>query len=52
MATEIKTIPTLKGKEAKKFIEKAEKMLSAKHTVDFTKEVEQASKILAKANIK
>jgi small subunit ribosomal protein S4 len=26
MATEIKSIPTLKGKEAKKFIEKAEKM--------------------------
>ena len=51
MAIAIKTIPTLKEKEAKAFIEKASATYSKKATVNFTKQVQTASAILAKANI-
>ena len=53
MAHVIKDIPTLKGKEARDFMEKAEKTLNEnRNTIDFTKQIETAKRILEKAKLK
>jgi hypothetical protein len=53
MAIAIKDIPTLKGKDAKQFVEKAEKNLNEnRNTIDFTKQVEMAKRILEKVKLK
>lgn len=49
MAIAIKQIPVLKGKIASNFVKKADSNLKRKHSVDFSKETEDARKILAKA---
>lgn len=51
MALELRSIPVLKGDEAKKFIEKAEANLSKKATVDFSKQAESVRAILKKAGL-
>jgi hypothetical protein len=52
MAIAIKSIPVLTGKAAAKFIAKADQNYSQKKSsVDFSKQVSQAEKILAKAKI-
>lgn len=52
MAIAIKTIPTLKEKEAKAFNEKASATYSRKASVDFSKEVKSARSILSKAQMR
>jgi len=49
MAIAIKSVPVLEGNIAKSFIKKADANLSKKSTVDFSKEVAIANKILSKA---
>ena len=51
MATEIKAIPVLRGKEAESFVKKANENLAKKHTINVTKKANVVSKILAKAKI-
>lgn len=51
MAIAIKNIPTLNKKEAEAFIKKAETTYSNKASVDFTRQVQSANSILAKANL-
>lgn len=51
MAILIRSIPVLKGKTAEDFDRKAELAYEKKGTVDFSKEVEIAKKILAKAKL-
>ena len=50
MALEIKAIPTLKGKEAERFV-KADKAYQSKEKTDFSKQVKIARAILRKANM-
>ena len=38
MAIEIKEIPTLKGKEAERFVKQAEKSYKKRATIDFSKQ--------------
>lgn len=52
MAIAIKTIPTLKEKEAKAFNAKADATLTHKASVDFSKEVKSARSILSKAKLR
>jgi hypothetical protein len=49
MAIAIKSVPVLKGDAAKAFINKADANLDKKSTIDFSKEVSIAHKILSKA---
>jgi hypothetical protein len=52
MALAIRSIPVLKGKAAKKFVEEAKKNLrSHKHSIDFSKQASIAQKILEKSKI-
>ena len=51
MALEIKAIPTLKGKEAERFMKEAEKAYQSKEKTDFSKQVNIARAILRKANM-
>lgn len=51
MALEIKTIPTLKGKEAERFIKEADRAYQNKGKTDFSKQVRTARAILKKANM-
>lgn len=51
MALEIKTIPTLKGKEAERFIKEADKAYLNKRKTDFSNQVRTARAILKKANM-
>lgn len=51
MAIEIKIIPTLKGKEAEHFIKEADKAYQNEDKVDFSEQVQQARKVLKKANM-
>lgn len=51
MALEIKAIPTLKGREAKRFIQEADKAYQNKGKTDFSKQVKIARAILKKANM-
>ena len=48
MALEIKAIPTLKGKEAERFVKEADKAYKSKEKTDFSK---IARAILKKANM-
>lgn len=52
MAIAIKSIPVLRGKLAEQFIDKAEKNLSKRATIDFSKQVQIANRILEKAKMK
>ncbi len=51
MAIAIKSIPVLKEKEAVTFTKKAAENSSKKSSVDFSKQISVANKILAKAKI-
>ena len=51
MATDIKSIPVLKGKAAIAFNQKIAKNTAKKSSVNFTKEASMSAKILAKAKI-
>ena len=52
MALEIKAIPTLRGKEAERFVkEAADKAYQKKEKTDFSKQVKIARAILKKANM-
>ena len=51
MALEIKAIPTLKGKEAERFVKEADKAYLKKEKTDFSKQVKIARAILKKANM-
>lgn len=51
MALEIKAIPTLKGKEAERFVREADKAYQSKGKTDFSKQVKIARAILKKANM-
>ena len=46
MALEIRTIPTLRGKEAKRFVKMAEEAEKKPKSQDFSKQVEITQKIL------
>ncbi|KHJ36879.1 hypothetical protein PBAC_29140 [Pedobacter glucosidilyticus] len=52
MALTIRSIPVLKAQEASVFVSNATAQSSKKATIDFSKQSEQASKILAKAKLK
>ena len=49
MAIDIKVIPTLRGDEAVRFVEKAEKVMDSNNRVDFSAKVAEARAILRKA---
>ncbi len=49
MAIAIKSVPTLRSKAAKNFIKNAEEASKKRGSIDFSKEVKEANKILAKA---
>ena len=51
MALEIKAIPTLKGKEAERFVKEADKAYLKKEKTDFSKQVKIARPLLKKANM-
>lgn len=52
MAIAIKDIPTLKGKNARRFAEKADDVLkNKKGSIDFSKQIEITKKILANAKL-
>lgn len=51
MAIEIKEIPTLKGKEAERFMKQAEKSYKKRATIDFSKQVKETMAILRKSNM-
>ena len=51
MALEIKPIPTLRGKEAERFVKEAERAYRNKGKTDFSKQVKTARAILRKANM-
>lgn len=52
MATAIKSIPVLRGREATKFVKRAAVSSSKRASVDFSTQVTIASKILQKAKLK
>lgn len=51
MAISIKSVPTLKGKAAKSFIERMDKANNERATVNFSKQVRSCMSILKKAKI-
>jgi hypothetical protein len=51
MALEIKAIPTLRGKEAVRFLKAAEEAYKNRGKVDFSKEIQEARAILRKAKM-
>lgn len=52
MAIKIKSVPHLSGELAKEFNSNADTAMKKKGKVDFSKHIETASKILAKAKLK
>jgi hypothetical protein len=52
MAFAIKSIPVLKAEVATSFVKNASAQSAKKASVDFSKQSEQASRILAKAKLK
>ena len=52
MAIAIKSIPTLKDKEAAAFVKKAEQAVANRGTINFTKQIKDAQAILAKAKLR
>lgn len=51
MALEIKAIPTLRGKEAERFVKEADKAYQTRGKIDFSEQVKVARAILKKANM-
>lgn len=51
MAKPIKVVPILTGKAAERFDSTAEKTKAKKGSINFSKEIETAKKILAKAKL-
>ena len=51
MALEIKAIPTLRGKEAERFVKEADKAYQNKGKTDFSKQVKIARALLNRANL-
>ncbi len=51
MTATIKSVPTLKGKVAEDFVEKAELSAKSKGSVNFSKQVKSATDILNKSDI-
>lgn len=51
MAISIKSIPTLTGKDAKRFVENTNKAIEKRATVNFSKQVKSCASILSKAKI-
>ena len=51
MALEIKAIPTLRGKDAERFVKEADKAYQNRGKTDFSKQVKIARAILKKANM-
>ena len=51
MATEIKSVPVLRGKVARDFVKKAKANLAKRGTIDLSKQVETTREILRKANL-
>lgn len=51
MAIPIKVVPVLTGDAAKRFDQKATETVAKKGTINFSKELEIAKKILAKAKL-
>lgn len=49
MAISIKSIPTLKGKEAERFVAKANEASEERGTVDFSRQIKMCAEILKKA---
>ena len=49
MAIDIKVIPTLRGNEAVRFIERANRVMNSNKRVDFSAKVAEARAILQKA---
>lgn len=49
MAIDIKVIPTLRGNEAVRFIERADRVVNSNKRVDFSAKVAEARAILQKA---
>lgn len=53
MAVYIKTIPTLRGKAAERFVRQAdENAAKYKESIDFSEQMKVAKQILAKASLK
>lgn len=51
MAISIKSVPTLTGKNAKIFVNNANKASERRATVNFSKQVKSCASILSKANL-
>jgi hypothetical protein len=51
MAIPIKSVPTLKGKEAEIFVKKAQQAYNERGSIDFSKQVKIGREILKKAKI-
>lgn len=51
MAISIKSVPTLTGKDAKRFVENTNKAIEKRATVNFSKQVKSCASILSKAKI-
>lgn len=51
MAMTIKEIPVLEGKEAERFMKKAEKAYKNRGKVDYSKQIKDAIAILKKSNM-
>lgn len=51
MAIELKSIPTLKGEEAERFVKEADKAFQNRGKVDYTKHVREARSVLKKAKM-
>lgn len=51
MAIAIKSIPTLKGDDAKSFVRSANKAENKRATIDYSKQAKEARSILGKAKM-
>lgn len=51
MAISIKSVPTLTGKTAERFVKKTNKAIEERATVNFSKQVKSCASILSKAQI-
>lgn len=49
MAIDIKIIPTLRGEDASRFVERADEVLNSNRRLDFSAKVAEARAILRKA---
>jgi ribosomal protein L7/L12 len=51
MAIPIRSVPTLKGKEAKEFVKKADEAYKNRASIDFSEEIKKSRIILEKAGM-